>query len=129
MSIDIKFRAWDKKYNEMLDDDFILFNGMIYREPRDFEDGRNTNALEIMQFTGLLDKKGVEIYEGDIVHCKWFDDEDLTELGSIEFRSGGFGLYFIPKHSTIPQFYYTNRFESFEVIGNIYENPELLEVK
>jgi len=122
----IKFRAWDKKYNEMLYDDFILFNGMIYREPRDFEDGRNTNALEIMQFTGLLDKRGIEIYEGDIL--MWGSEDGTIKTcngyGVVEYWDGD-GCYEIKDIKGVTNGISCTSYN--EVIGNIYENPELLE--
>ena len=74
----------------------------------------------VTQSTGLFDKNGVEIYEGDIVyyHC------DVKHKGTVDFKHGGFGVYF----ADIAQYDHFNMayIHDYEVIGNIYENPELL---
>lgn len=81
--------------------------------------------LHLMQFTGLTDAKGRQIYEGDVVRCRAYQREQ-TVLGEyepeqvvVEYRDG----YFYP-------FGYNAGWRSgvheIEVIGNIYENPELI---
>lgn len=77
----------------------------------------------LLQYTGLKDKNNKEIYEGDIVHSKWVDiecqcGEEYT--GIITYEKGAFWL------QTTLDGYDTNW---LEVIGNIHENPELLEEK
>ena len=112
----IKFRAWDKENEVMVYPKGILFDGRVVNfscgilEP--FE------GCELMQFTGLKDKNGKEIYEGDIVnlthmvYAGYGNVDEVTEAVVIEDITK---LPFGP--STI----------TCEVIGNIYENPELLE--
>jgi uncharacterized phage protein (TIGR01671 family) len=86
------------------------------------------------QYTGLKDKNGKEIYEGDIVEFTWFDyvGSDTQFKGLVKYRSG---LYEIWKNDKTEFFGSDGAFilnhvwlqdEEFEVIGNIYENPELL---
>ena len=77
----------------------------------------------IGQFTGLRDKNGVKIYEGDKIK----DNDNILDTGIIEFCCGSFGVYATP-----PILFYslsdtTEEFlNNLEVIGNIYDNPELL---
>ncbi|MDS3874868.1 YopX family protein [Staphylococcus hominis] len=121
-----KFRAWDKdhKYMEYTDRNLIVSfgdNGNV--DATDLSNIYSTcngmQNFELMQSTGLKDKNGTEIYEGDIVKniydeiyvVKWFDAAFYLE----EKYNGGFD-------------YHELHFEdNKKVIGNIYENPELLE--
>jgi len=95
----IKFRAYTEISNEVL--------GMKYDVPHNYND-------TVMQFTGLLDKNGKEIYEGDIVRGQHKIIGDWT--AKVDFLATGiwFGG---AKFSEV---------ENYEIIGNIYENPELL---
>ena len=128
---EFKFKAWDKKKNDWFDDDdgelYIESNGRI-----DF--GWNgeimddfTDRIILMQYTGLKDKNGVEIYEGDFLMA------GDAYLGVIKYHSTR--AQFIGKNigETFQEDEYdtlytkNGRFNSAKVIGNIYENPELLE--
>lgn len=112
---EIKFRAWDKERREMLDYFEIGCRGMIICD----EENEPQN-IELMQFTGLLDKNGKEIYEGDIMqHTDPFDIPFIInwndEQAAFVFNDDGCG--------------YSLNDKSFSVIGNIFENPELLNEK
>lgn len=129
MSREIKFRAWLKEERKMVNVEtlFIGINRLCFGNSktedlffRDFEE------VELIQYTGLKDKNGKEIYEGDIV---------LVESGGIltryktvvEFKEGALIASLISEEN---HFYIFNPgFDSndFEVIGNIYENKNLLE--
>ena len=84
-------------------------------------------ADKLMQFTGLKDKNGKEIYEGDIVkYYKWEDNYDIADIKfgdcEINHEYGCWGYYRNNKHKDILEL---GREKDYEVIGNIYENPEL----
>lgn len=85
----------------------------------------------VSQYTGLKDKNGKRIFEGDIVICgKEINGniiDRLVEIGFVEMRHGAFGLhrkqgYYRPFKDWLEDYEY-------EVIGNIHDNPELLEIK
>ena len=94
-----------------------------------------TKQETVGQYTGLTDKNGKKIFEGDIV-CTRFPKEcehagNICSLGDIQFRDGMFGIEWTQwKNDT---FWGLRRIDEdfhkeIEIIGNIYDNPELLEV-
>lgn len=112
----IKFRAWDKNTNTM-------------RFPDGSKCAESNGALvdwfedeDLMQFTGVLDKNGKEIYEGDII-------KSYDQIGDVYFERGRFvvrGFYLT--HLDEPSDAFGEGLVTLEVIGSIYENPELLTV-
>ncbi len=126
----IKFRAWIEKVWEDEDcDEYEMCYDLAFEDFEPINDllGRVEN---LMQFTGLKDKNGKEIYEGDIVKYKyhirpdWDDDESFDEISEVKFWNGTF--YPIPDEYECEDSYYSWKKDNFEVIGNIYENKELL---
>ena len=116
----IKFRAWDAKNKRIINVSSLAFakTGVdIATIDFGMEDWING---ELMQFTGLLDKNGKEIYEGDIVKVKW------GGVGDVVFKDGGFVSQW--ENGNVEYRVCKSDIESreVEVIGNIYENPELL---
>lgn len=128
---EIRFRAWDKKYKIMVDIDgcdLYLADGKIFEvEERSanysvFMYKKDvTDNYELMQYTGINDKDGKEIYEGDIVkdeYSRWF----------IVFWRDTDAGYWIRKYNE-EEVFPLHLGIRIIVIGNEYENPELLEVK
>lgn len=116
MGREIKFRAWDGA-------DMIYFDlNLCNKESGDWFDNtiwRNP----VMQYTGLKDKNGVEIYEGDIVNC-WNQDGIQFPTGCVTWLSDG-ACFFIDSECDYGLFEFSYA-GCTEVIGNIHENPELL---
>lgn len=132
---EIKFRAWDKRSKTMYLPDNI---GYFTRNSVVLMNGNILMSYVLMQYTGLKDKNGVEIYEGDLLvfqdHHKenfpvfevFYHDNDCADghvgfqMNRVHFQGsmcGGYvGWGFLPKTTA-----------KMEVIGNIYQNPELLE--
>lgn len=118
---EIKFRAWDTKEKTMIKDIWIVpeCNWGVYSD-NDALLISNENVV-LMQYTGLKDKNGVEIYEGDILKMHEYIDcviwrDDLCGF-SFKGDKGRMNLVDWLEHG---------QYSDPEVIGNIYENPELL---
>ena len=93
-------------------------------------DGLNLEKAKELscQFIGLLDKNGKEIYEGDIVNLKsqYETDEPIDTNSKVEYSDGSFRLDFHAMILNRTVLEYSKSNWLIEVIGNIYENPELL---
>jgi uncharacterized phage protein (TIGR01671 family) len=124
-----KFRAWDKQYKQMVKVTMLLLD----TEEIDYEDNlnepKNIEHFELMQFTGVSDRKGNPIYDGDIMKvgerltCKvYYINKNCNDYGD-EIHAAFHAE--IKSHNKIIPFdsYLT---DSCIVVGNIYENPELL---
>ena len=119
---ELKFRAWQD--NQMLTQPI----SGVYGSKRFF--GLLYEDTELMQYTGLKDKNGVGIWEGDIIRIP--DDWDgfgaqAGGTNEVYFAHGGFRLK--PKYNPRARGYWLEDVELFEVIGNVYENPDLIERK
>ena len=120
---EIKFRAWEENHKSMIQDIGILqsnyrsqcvtgSNGISFRW--------NCPNVILMQYTGLKDKNGTEIYEGDTIAF-----EGIGKSNTVIFHDGCFGVdLFGINHGA--ELRHLNDSEKWEVIGNIHENPELL---
>lgn len=128
-----KYRAWDKETQTMLDVSLIDFKkSVLVGEHWDFGETNfiNFDDIHLMQSTGLKDKNGKEIFEGDIIRYN-IDVVDIKRHPTLGFytvldgREGFFG-----DGMSIDDFEEDAKefSKTAEIIGNIYENPELLEV-
>jgi uncharacterized phage protein (TIGR01671 family) len=126
MDREIKFRIWDKKskhfcYTDENMDYFAYFpriDDMVYWDGNPMDD-----RVVLSQYTGINDKKGRPIYEGDILN----DADDLFIDAMVRFDAGGFGVDAI--YDCI--FCYLGDLDQdvLEVVGNVFENPELIKKK
>lgn len=124
----IKFRAWDKQQSRMIVDKqefiplLVTSMGVFKLDPRlkgDRYIRMNDSRFELMQFTGLTDKNGADIYEGDIVSSDYYEP-DFKESGPVVYNS--IDMRFEVDAGEQDAFRYGN----LTAIGNIHQNPELI---
>lgn len=125
-----KFRLWDKRFSEFVEDFFVSKDGKIYKKSTDTGYGiaisrETSDKVVLMQSTGLFDKKGVEIFEGDILARNGRETLSIVRRGIlysnlcfyIEEEYNGVKS-FEPFNPHLPHFY--------TIVGNIYENAKLV---
>jgi len=117
MNREIKFRGWNGSMWEN-----IVLSGTIWTADLSAD---NWFTGPVMQYTGFKDKNGEEIYDGDICNLVPYEDnrhsEHMIGIRQVVWENSHACFYFsewVPLH--------WGGFESIEIIGNIYENPELL---
>lgn len=120
---EIKFRAWDKDKNKMLqvwldvivDTDDMPDDVLVLDGPTAF--GWRGEVYELMQYAGLKDKHGKEIYEGDIID----EDNGFSRIYKVVWFDNGWSLSIEPYHNR-----HFRDVAHMKVIGNIYQHPHLL---
>lgn len=131
---EIEFRAFVKRKKEMFPVTDLRFN----RYEKDAvgvsgcgdpyctmcDDWYNFDDVVLMQYTGLKDKNGKKIFEGDIVNCKFFDRMVGDIAGVINFIDCVWAVSDFKNK----RLYQLIDVDNIEIIGNIHENPELLDV-
>lgn len=113
-----KFRAWfnAKMYNEP-----VIYDGKVYLDCRDFEDGRTFDDVVLSQSTGLIDSQGVEVFEGDVLYYP--GNPEGEKYGIVVWQKESLAFALETAFDYLPYDFWAVG----EVVGNIYENPELLE--
>ena len=125
MSREIKFRIWDKSFKKFLEDNYeteyaVRKNGLVIEiYDNGFGEGysvRNLDNIELLQFTGLKDSEGYEIYEDDIVWNEYDEEYQVVIFDEGEYKLLG--------ESHIQNLF--NNLDYIDVRGNVYENSELV---
>jgi len=131
MNREIKFRFYHKGLNKFIDFEPKWYEGKI---------SYNSDVIQCQQFTGLKDKNDKEIYEGDIlneIHYEdWGDESGFSYLGVVRHKTysscdaghqfSGFVTY--PNLNENKDYAGNQIREDCEIVGNIFENPELLKI-
>ena len=126
-----KYRAWDVLAEEMIDE--ILMISFVRKEiigkfrngstsvPLKFEDKRNGGDVILMQSTGLRDKNGQEIFEGDVLKSNKY-------ITSVFYENGAYCVKFCRTPNTTVTMNVISFIKKYKtrIVGNIYKNPELL---
>lgn len=132
---EIKFRAWDKIGKRMGEVNYIKYSNVQYNQVSarfkqnektfdewfNYGDKDGCDNIILMQYTGLKDRQGVEIYEGDVLDY----DNGIGIKGIVKWYEDGFAIGILGAGDASNKSLYQST-EDIEVIGNIHENPELL---
>ncbi len=124
---EIKFRGYDTKLKKWIYGSLIRYNYgndciVVTNEDLETKYFDTIDSDSVGEYTGLKDKNGKEIYEGDIVGSKEYRDKKWV----VEYRTDTEYLGFLPKEIGTENISFFISWKVIEVIGNIHENKELL---
>ena len=127
---EIKFRYWNEQARRYHYGQVQVLTCLSQQTTGLYDHEKDGCRFE--QFTGLHDKNGEEIYEGDVVRdgfdsvrtIKWFDNLGYDGRGAMHS-----GFYFDETYDGIGELNYHNHMTDCEILGNIHENPELLNAR
>lgn len=123
-----KFRAWSTDKKIMAEVRTLRFTDELVETDKFVE--RSIEGVKLMQSTGLLDKNGKEIFEGDVIAIEV--DDTGTPINARVFQNSKIGVlmfHVFEDNEDVPMVeLLEDNSVAFEIIGNVYENPELLEV-
>lgn len=134
----LKFRSWIKKQKIMLppENAFVIFSNGAIHIPFEYKDFMDENDLVLMQYTGLKDKNGKEIWEGDIILDLWKHKLQIIYSGAgflaidpshgLQYEGSELDPEVNSYNSKRGTFNLADRLKWAEVIGNVFENPDLL---
>ena len=132
---EIKFRAWDET-NKVMENNVNVNQGEAVKRGYQWYSPANTvRDSKLMQYTGLKDKNGIEIYEGDIVHHHYSFEAQSVD-GPLEGEDEIVGTVKIDGYGVLTEtesapYYWIDYLEEstaqLEVLGNIFQDPEILE--
>ncbi len=128
---EIKFRFWHRNAKKYIDDLCLYSDGQIGDVSECFHNLEDTENYSIEQYTGLKDKNGKDIYEGDILFLE--TNTELSFIVVVEFFEGSFTSPYYYRRMGQGKVEVVGRahnvgslLKDSEIIGNIHENPELL---
>jgi uncharacterized phage protein (TIGR01671 family) len=122
MSKEIKFAFWHKRKKEMWHVESIDWR---IKEVSNGGDVASLDDGDLLQFTGLKDKNGKEIFEGNIVNAQ-YNISSFFKKVCVYFENGCFYVDDKNPKQNLSIGYFFREKKEIEVIGNIYQNPELL---
>lgn len=130
MGREVKHRAWNKRKGEWVNSFFLTEDGRAVTEGQCGIEciGFDDDNIIVEQFTGLLDSKGVEIYEGDVVVGDWTEKQLRPMI--VVYQAPSFVMKLKERNRTWSEFIIeASEKQLFKVIGNVHQTPSLLEEK